>query len=75
MASLHHLETLLCLFARLFCASLLASFMCIPQNVFQYTHFDVADLHDSPQGHFNVDNGTQGFACIDACCWIELVSG
>lgn len=75
MAIVHHWENpavFVCLFVLCFFISFL---MCIPQNILQYAHFDAANLHGSPQGHFNVDNGTQGFPCIDACCWIELASG
>lgn len=65
MVILHHPQTLLGLFV---CSLVLCFFIgflnVYPRKFFHYTYFDAADLHDSPQSHLKVDNGTQGFPCI-----------
>lgn len=62
MVILHHPQTLQGLFV---CSLVLCFFIgflnVYPRNFF---HFEAANLHESPQSHFKVDNGTQGFPCI-----------
>ena len=60
---------MLCVFVCFFISFLYAEFIFITPISMQPT------LHDSPLSHSDVDNVTQGFPHIDACCWIELVFG
>lgn len=76
MLNLPHPSAQLCLFVCLLVLFFFINFLyASPRKIFYYAHFDADDLPDSLLTHFIVDNVTQGFCCINTCCWIELVSG